>query len=494
MFGCLCKLLFAWPFNQMMNHQNPYLHTQQVPVFHPINQQPSAGLWPSPNQRFGLKLNPMQHSQQASSFLNPLAEPQLLNSQLLQSPQFIPIPYAENAPPTYDDLLELERQDQLKKLTAAIKARKQQLANQQSSSNDQISKSQPPPQHDRDYNDNYANYQEDVREISYDRKYENKFDDQKPKRTQIDDYDQPKRNNNYEPPIEHRERDRNAPSDYDSKTTKYSPDNKSASIRQSQSDYQPPLEHQRNPDLEVRKSDPLQSDRHSITERPATNGRHTPNNELPIDPTKRPLEVKRQTMTSPSGHLTYITEMLYEANPFKPTPNPTVFPTTNFMGQSTGGELYAPTHDPRLQQAMNHNLANHYGTHYVPPLTGNPMDTSLWSTPVTLGSMPTPPTPYKDHKLDHDRRHPPPSQQQSSSSSPPPPAKKYSRPNTSRDNKLADSSSSIRSTLSRASAADEGLGATAIAGIVIGSLVSVALLAGTKYAALLDKFEDYRFP
>lgn len=450
LFGCLCKLLFGWPFNPVVNPYQPLLTHQQLlahnqpTINHQLQQLQSqhqaAALWPA--QRFGLKLNAPQAAAAAAAatFLagHPLSEPQLA----------IPIPFADQMAlsglkiPTEEELYEMEREQLKEKLREKI-AQALRRKHAEKLSQEMHQANNDPKERDYHPESTFDDRERDPFDSA------NRFDDLKPKRTPIDDYDTV--------------RDQKAKLD-----------SNIASGHNRPGEYVPPLSDDKNGQFEPRKSEPLQA----ATEKPNGSRPVFDRSDLSDLPTKRPVEVKRQTMTSPNGHLTYITEMLYDVqnNPFKPTTNPVTTFGPNFLAPSTT-DLFT-TDDPR---ALLSQTAGPYGT-YVPPLTSSityePLKEPVWSTPA---SMPTPPTPFKALTS---RTSPPPPP-------PPPPSKKYPRPSSNKNSKLADSSSSIRATLSKKH--EDGLGATAIAGIVIGSLVSVALLAGITLKITLKQAAEYKF-
>lgn len=191
---------------------------------------------------------------------------------------------------------------------------------------------------------------------------------------------------------------------------------------------------------------------------------------------KKPLDVRRKQTVSPNGQVTFITEMLYDiegGNPFKPTTSPPSA-SSPFLPPTTDG-MYNPTDDPRLTTQTAHPY-----TTYLPGTIPRPGESNddRWHL------MPTPPTPFRSssnkqqqyaergdlrtssHRVTGSHLH-------------------QGHQNHHHSHGHKGSSTNPRGSTSRRDGSNNsivtethGLGAAAIAGIVIGSLVSVALLAG----------------
>lgn len=200
---------------------------------------------------------------------------------------------------------------------------------------------------------------------------------------------------------------------------------------------------------------------------------HLPQDDMPPDPPKKPVDVKRKTMTSPTGEVTYITEMLYDVDDSEHPPTRVTRPPNQpmpFIPPSTE-VIYPSTNDPRLQMRSTTDF----------PL------------------LPLPPIPFRT-ETSHPH-HKPSSELRSDGSD----------RRESNDRNLVYSSQSVvtkqttrpmfgfRATPSskvpernreKTWKENTGLGAAAIAGIVIGSLVSITLLAGTSNHFLLKCYID----
>lgn len=240
---------------------------------------------------------------------------------------------------------------------------------------------------------------------------------------------------------------------------------------------------------------------------------------MPPDPPKKPVDIKRKTIPMPNGQVTYITEMLYDieddtghGNHFKATRPPTV---AQFLPPSND-DIFPPTENPRQ--------INSHSTSSLPPSTTVPSFTlpSTTMAGTTTGrstdrttdrrsteswaSLPTPPPPYKmttirsssttrgsnddsttRRELSTTSTITSRSLRTSTSTSEYPrfrqldeEAHQSRRHNVTKSNGhkrrfRPDASDSMDKTWRSET---DGLGAAAIAGIVIGSLVSITLLAG----------------
>ncbi|XP_074598720.1 uncharacterized protein LOC141853314 [Brevipalpus obovatus] len=172
-----------------------------------------------------------------------------------------------------------------------------------------------------------------------------------------------------------------------------------------------------------------------------------------------PVEVSRHTITSPNGDMTVVTEMVYK-NPFKPTPIPPVYHAPYLPSSREG--IFTPTDDPRLSQSTvpfhGFGLTTSGSSSFLPsPPRRQPdrdLATPAWSDQQNI--LPTPPTPYFGSTV--------PTRMMSSS------RQSRDRGSTRRPSRWREESGY--------SLPEKRLGPSAIAGIVIGSLVFVALLAG----------------
>jgi hypothetical protein len=235
---------------------------------------------------------------------------------------------------------------------------------------------------------------------------------------------------------------------------------------------------------------------------------------MPPDPPKKPVGIRKKTLSSPNGQVTYITEMLYDVEDNsnhgnnRVTRPPSQNPASPFIPASTD-VLLPPTDDPVRS------------THPYPYPISIEESTGVRKASTTESitewpSLPTPPTHYQTQqsssglrdrsgnmKTDRvvqaagsDRRE---SNLFNSEELPARTTSSFNTQSMSNVHKhqttrampgLRSSSATARmyeGSMTRDKTwkeAKEGLGAAAIAGIVIGSLVSITLLAGT-HASLL---------
>lgn len=211
----------------------------------------------------------------------------------------------------------------------------------------------------------------------------------------------------------------------------------------------------------------------------------------PIEPShgapKMPIEITSYTMHSPDGQVTAVTEMLYDLSTREPATPPLIGaisrPPFNgaFIPPSTD-VLISSTVDPRELTTPFTPVFHGAGEKSVrasapfdPPTTSSIYFDNVNSMnsmkPITTWStqrhIPTPPTPFKITT--------PPSPSFPSSIATKRYRKKLNTP------KPSESSNGLKES-------DTGLSAAAIAGIVIGSLVSVALLAGLCHFCIAVNF------
>ena len=242
---------------------------------------------------------------------------------------------------------------------------------------------------------------------------------------------------------------------------------------------------------------------------------------MPPDPPKKPVDIKRKTIPMPNGQVTYITEMLYDIEDtdtghggnhhFKATRPPTV---AQFL-PPTSDDMFPPTENPRQ--------INSHSTSSLPPSTTVPSFTLPTATMTSTStqrstdrrsteswaSLPTPPPPYKmttlksmtsrgttdagldlttsGHRRELSTTSTITSRSLRTSASDLPrfrqldeeahPSRRLNvtKPTGHRKRFRPDASDSLDKTWRSET---DGLGAAAIAGIVIGSLVSITLLAG----------------
>ncbi|XP_053203823.1 rho GTPase-activating protein gacF-like isoform X2 [Panonychus citri] len=212
---------------------------------------------------------------------------------------------------------------------------------------------------------------------------------------------------------------------------------------------------------------------------------------LPSSPPKTlPVEVSRHTITSPNGDMTVVTEMVYK-NPYKPTPLP-AYSHPPYLPSSRDG-LYSPTDDPRLLHHQPSPLSpstpslpppstpslDTFGlgrtATYLPPPRSSRNRDIMSTTPWTNGLgrvLPTPPTPFISSTLP--TRTSPVTQSSNKS-----PTKQLTNNNQNSSlNKKSFKQSESNSISKRHEISERSLSAAAIAGIIIGSLVFLALLAG----------------
>lgn len=225
---------------------------------------------------------------------------------------------------------------------------------------------------------------------------------------------------------------------------------------------------------------------------------------MPPDPPTKPVDIRRKTMASPNGEVTYITEMLYDVgdmNGNQKVTRPPVAP--NYIPAPNDILNYPPTDDPRTAPPFHITL--------VPPASGvlsRPPEIPATEWPV----MPTPPTPFRARSQTNEKTEQTEGSERRESNSFPTDNNSHrdrsstgnsnfqtqnrhhhqtSRPNEFRSSSSSYAPSSKQSFDQQAKASsspttkektwkgsNEGLGAAAIAGIVIGSLVSITLLAG----------------
>jgi len=229
---------------------------------------------------------------------------------------------------------------------------------------------------------------------------------------------------------------------------------------------------------------------------------------MPPDPPKRPVGIKKKTLTSPDGQVTYITEMLYDVEDVNPTDTrvtrpPSSLPPTPYIPSSTD-VLLPPTDDPvKATNAYKYPISS-------PPDSHSRFKTT--ETPSDWPSLPTPPTHFhhqhspssttiaslrdrsgKDKggalhvPAGSDRRESFNDQRDASSHTtasfntqaigPPNNHRHSTRPMTG-VRSTSKMFGETRHEKVQEKTWKDSLGAAAIAGIVIGSLVSVSLLAG----------------
>lgn len=245
----------------------------------------------------------------------------------------------------------------------------------------------------------------------------------------------------------------------------------------------------------TRRPQSFDDDVHHFENKPSVNGQI---DMMPPDPPTKPVDIRRKTMASPDGQVTYITEMLYDVgdgNGNSKVTRPPVAPS--FIPAPNDVMSFSPTDDPRTVH---------------PFITLMPPASNVLSRPPEVPSkdwqnMPTPPTPFRSRSRDDERRMEDKQTEQTEGSER---RESNSFPTTDKNNfhiqnrHQTDRSSGFRSTFEpnnrqsfesvKGSApsvtkektwkgSSEGLGAAAIAGIVIGSLVSITLLAGELFSS-----------
>lgn len=234
---------------------------------------------------------------------------------------------------------------------------------------------------------------------------------------------------------------------------------------------------------------PFEDQSNSMTIKQSINGQV---DMMPPDPPTKPVDIRRKTMAAPNGQVTYITEMLYDVGDgngnlkmTRPPGAPSFIPAPNDVLS------YAPTDDPRMITI-------------IPPATG------VLSRPPNVPvadwhNMPTPPTPFRSRSRASDKNEQTEGSERRESNSIPTDRSgnrdennnfhahhrhvQTERPNGYRSSSygptnkqsfdLTKASSTTKEKTWKGSG--EGLGAAAIAGIVIGSLVSITLLAGNSF-------------
>lgn len=216
--------------------------------------------------------------------------------------------------------------------------------------------------------------------------------------------------------------------------------------------------------------------------------------DMPPDPPTKPVDIRRKTMSSPNGQVTYITEMLYDVGDGNGNLKVTRPPVSSFIPAPNDVVSYAPTDDPRTAPPF---------ITIIPPASGvlsRPPEVPVTEWP----SMPTPPTPFRSRSRTTEKNEQTEGSERRESNSFPNDKNsnhdsggnfptlnrpvQTERPNGFRSNSYTPSSNKqsfdqakVSSSLKEKTwkGSGEGLGAAAIAGIVIGSLVSITLLAGS---------------
>jgi hypothetical protein len=193
---------------------------------------------------------------------------------------------------------------------------------------------------------------------------------------------------------------------------------------------------------------------------------------------KIPIEITSYAMQSPDGAVTQVTEMLYDVpnNPFKiPTSTPIVSP---IFPPSTMAVITA-TEDPRVTQTpyLNRGYSEtEAGSFPIPPLDSavTPKVDSITVSPIKFwtSQRSTTSTPVTTWTSQRSLPTPPPRLELSTA-----PSESGTRKLRKRISTQKPSTTTIRNI---ASESESGLSGAAIAGIVIGSMVSVMLLAGMK--------------
>lgn len=439
--ACLCKLLLGWPINPYMNHNFQQATYHPLPAHMQHQHQPTgaATLWPHQQAaRFNLNLAVPQHRMTAI----PISS---LNSPMFTEKDFRDFMSSEEAFEIEREREQLKQQEGRDLQDRREREREEQLDGKGSNSN---SNGKDSGNGNGDYGDNFHS---ESNEQMFGR---NRFDDIKPNRVKLGEEGE------------------------DRKYFKDESKRMDSGKDKSQSDYAPAM----LDEFEVRKSTPLSSKDAINSHASSTHKSSNLFSNMPADPNLPPVEVKRQTLASPNGQLTYITEMLYDANPFKNNVGanmPTTFPPT-FLEPST--ELMF--NHPSTESSRMANLANPYGT-YVPPLASStmPMD-SFQHWPAGVNFLPTPPPPFKSlhngHRINHGGHNGLKSHVDRAANL----SRKYVKAKVTHTkddggDKRGASSNMVGKKNSIVANSEPGLGAAAIAGIVIGSLVSVALLAGT---------------
>jgi hypothetical protein len=191
---------------------------------------------------------------------------------------------------------------------------------------------------------------------------------------------------------------------------------------------------------------------------------------------KIPIEITSYAMQTPDGAVTQVTEMLYDVpnNPFKiPTSTPIVFP---ILPPSTVAVITA-TEDPRVTQTpyLDRGYTESEADSVpIPPLDSavTPKVDSITISPVKIwtSQRSTTSSPVTTWTSQRNLQTPPPRLKFSTA-----PSESGTRKLRKRISTQKPSTTTIRNI---ASESDSGLSGAAIAGIVIGSMVSVMLLAG----------------
>lgn len=234
---------------------------------------------------------------------------------------------------------------------------------------------------------------------------------------------------------------------------------------------------------------------------------------MPPDPPKKPVGIRKKTVASPNGQVTYITEMLYDvedhSQPFnRVTRPPSSMPPSPYIPPSTD-VLMPPTDDPirsthpysypisvressGLRKASTTESATEWPGLPTPPTnyqtlsglrdrSGNFKDSTkndkLASLVQASGSD------RRESNLFNDDHH-----VGSSFNTQPMANLPVNKHPTTRPMFGLRSSSRMFEGSKTWKESKEGLGAAAIAGIVIGSLVSITLLAGMMYSNIFFKY------
>lgn len=237
---------------------------------------------------------------------------------------------------------------------------------------------------------------------------------------------------------------------------------------------------------------------------------------MPPDPPKKPLDIKRKTIPMPNGQVTYITEMLYDIeDPDSGHSKGTRAPTVAQFLPPSSDDVFPPTENPA--QINTHSASSIPPSttvvSFTMPVTALPSASSLAHSSdrrstESSASLPTPPTPYRMTTGRSTYRSSTPNfatrresstistittrSHRSEAPSLPrhadeetPQSRRYNVTRSYNSNS-GTSSTGARRVRMRSESIDrktwatesDGLGAAAIAGIVIGSLVSITLLAG----------------
>lgn len=241
-------------------------------------------------------------------------------------------------------------------------------------------------------------------------------------------------------------------------------------------------------------------------------GRHATRGmtDMPPDPPTKPVDIRRKTMASPNGQVTYITEMLYDVGDGSGNLKVTRPPVPSFIPAPNEVMQYTPTDDPRGAPPFITIIPPASGVLSRPPEV---IPATEWPT------IPTPPTPFRSRSRTMEKNEQTEGSERRESNSFP--NDKNSNNNhqdgrsgssnfqlqnrhvqTERPNGFRSSGSSFPTSSNKElfeqtkvsstgkektwKGSGEGLGAAAIAGIVIGSLVSITLLAGTTSPSLLS--------